>query len=87
MISTMAKHKPNNGHKNRSQWNVSLWINNNEGLYNLAKEEIKRGAIYRLNRAEIASNILDMLRQAGIEKTPDGYRYTVTSIRAAIVGM
>lgn len=27
-----------NGHKNYETWNVSLWINNDQGLYNLAKE-------------------------------------------------
>lgn len=27
-----------NGHKNYETWNVTLWIGNDEGLYNLAKE-------------------------------------------------
>lgn len=30
----MAKY---NGHKNWNHWNVSLWINNDEELYNTAK--------------------------------------------------
>ena len=27
-----------NGHKNYQTWNVTLWINNDEGLYNLARQ-------------------------------------------------
>lgn len=27
-----------NGHKNYQTWNVVLWINNDEGLYNLARQ-------------------------------------------------
>ena len=29
--------KTYNGHKNWNHWNVSLWINNDEGLYNFAR--------------------------------------------------
>jgi hypothetical protein len=76
-----------NGHKNRAHWNVSLWIGNDERLYNMAREQIHMGKHRGLTRAEIASNILDQFSQAGIASTPDGYRYNVTNIRAAIVGM
>ena len=31
-----------NGHKNYNRWNVSLWIANDEGLYNLARDCIRR---------------------------------------------
>jgi hypothetical protein len=83
----MSKSKGYNGHKNRAHWNVSLWIGNDEGLYNMARNEIKVGKNLGLTRAEIAANILDALSGAGIASTPDGYRYNVTNIRAAIVGM
>jgi hypothetical protein len=31
-----------NGHKNWNHWNVSLWINNDEGLYNEARLWVRR---------------------------------------------
>ena len=34
--------KPYNGYKNWTHWNVSLWINNDEGLY-LHAQELLRG--------------------------------------------
>lgn len=72
-----------NGHKNYNHWNVSLWIGNDEGLYNLARECIRRAD----NRNEAARMMLDQLHDAGITKTPDGAEYTVTTIRAAMVGL
>jgi len=72
----MAKY---NGHKSRAAWNVSLWINNDEGLYNVAK-----GAIRMMRDRDSAARYL--LRELP-DKTPDGYRYSVSSIRAALVGM
>ncbi len=66
---------------------IGLWFHNDEELYNLAKREIRRGNAYRLTRREVAANILDQLSQAGISSTPDGDRYTVTSIRNALVGL
>jgi hypothetical protein len=33
--------KPYNGHRSWNAWNVSLWLNNDEGLYNLMVEAIR----------------------------------------------
>ena len=66
-----------NGHKNWNHWNVSLWINNDEGLYRLAKECIRSTS----NRDEAAKQFLESLDGS---KTPDGAPYSVTTIKAAM---
>lgn len=71
------------GHKNWNHWNVSLWINNDEGLYNMARERV----LHCRNRLDAAKAFLDILESERIYKTPDGAPYTVSSIRAAMVGM
>lgn len=79
----MAKSKMYNGHKNKTHWNVSLWINNDESLYRLAKEFIAANA----NRNDAARDMMLFLEQTGQDKTPDGFKYSTTAIRAAMVGM
>lgn len=74
-----------NGHKNYNHWNVSLWINNDEGLYHMAKNFIERYP--RVGRAKQATLMLERLHDEGIKRTPDGAPYSVSSIRAAMVGM
>ena len=79
----MAKSKMFLGHKNKNHWNVSLWINNDESLYRLAKEFIDANP----NRNDAARHMMLFLEQAGQDKTPDGFKYSKTAIRAAMVGM
>lgn len=69
-----------NGHKNWNHWNVSLWINNEESLYRLAKECINETD----NRTEAARLFI---RDVGVSKTPDGAPFSVSAVRAAMVGM
>jgi hypothetical protein len=71
-----------NGYKNWNHWNVSLWINNDEGLYRVARNLARRG-----NRDFAAKAMLIWLHGTGNYKTPDGAPYSVSSIRAAMVGM
>lgn len=72
-----------NGRKNYNYWNVSLWIGNDEGLYGLARDCIR----YHRTREEAARAMLERLADMGITATPDGAPYTVTAIRAAMVGL
>ena len=72
-----------NGHKNYAYWNVSLWINNDEGLYNMAREAVRRNK----TKDRAAREIVDSLKDCGIEKTPDGARYSRSTVRAALVEM
>lgn len=72
-----------NGHKNKTHWNVSLWINNDEGLYRLALDFINDNT----NRNDAARHMMLFLDQTGQNKTPDGFKYSKTAIRAAMVGM
>ena len=65
-----------NGHKNWSQWNQSLWVNNDEGLYRRAAELCRR---YNKDRAA------RILRSELPERTPDGARWSVTGIRNAMI--
>ena len=68
-----------NGHKNWNHWNVSLWINNDEALYRLAKDCISRAG----NKDKGAVLFMGYCPNA----TPDGANYSVSSVRAAMVGM
>lgn len=72
-----------NGYRNWNHWNVALWINNDETLYRMAQQFIRRA----LTRSDAAYQMAQELKELGIEKTPDGAPYSMTSIRAAMVGM
>ena len=76
--------KTYNGYKNWTHWNVSLWINNDEGLYLHARELIRGD---KLPRKAAAKRMLQNLHDMGITHTPDGARYSAASIYSAMEGM
>ena len=69
-----------NGHKNWNHWNVSLWLNNDEGLYRMALEYTRRART--LDAA--ARRLMGVLEG---EKTPDGAPFSYSSVRAALRGI
>ena len=74
--------KTYNGHPSYDAWNVSLWINNDEGLYNLARD-CKR----RLGAVEGARAFVADLQEIGQPCTGDGVRWTVTNVMRAMRGL
>lgn len=75
----MAKAKEYNGYPSWNQWNVSLWINNDESLYGWACDLTRQ---YGARKAAAR-----MARELEGIRTPDGARYNVTSILGAIRGI
>lgn len=57
-----------NGWKNYETWNVALWIQNDEGMYQVAKR-------YKRIRNNPYITLAMNLSMDGINKTPDGVQY------------
>jgi len=70
-----------NGHKNWNHWNVSLWIYNDETLYNCARNYVRSRT---RTRDQAARDMLADLHRHGITHTPDGAPYSRSAIRAAM---
>lgn len=84
--------KPFNGHASWNAWNVSLWIGNDEGLYRLALDCLKRATTDRYGKVRSAEKKVSVaarlfISELGAEKTPDGARYSGRSVRAALAGL
>lgn len=57
-----------NGWKNHATWNVALWIQNDEGLYNFAKE------------CGTYANFVEQMREVGYTETPDKVAYNDSAL-------
>lgn len=68
------KNNTYNGWKNRSTWNVTLWIANDYGLYTSAVEFMKT---YKGKRPYV--NFIDCMYLRH-EKTPDGIKWISTKL-------
>ena len=72
-----------NGHKNYNHWNVSLWINNDAGLYAMAVRLVR----VSINKDRAAKLMIEQIIDNVGTHTPDGAPYSVTTIRAALRGI
>ena len=77
--NTMIKSKEYNGFKNYNHRNVNLYIANEYVLYKTALDAIR-------NNRTLDGAAREMLR-ALPEKTPDGVRYTFSSVRVALANL
>ena len=57
-----------NGWSSYETWNVTLWINNDYGLYTMAQEVVKDGGTY--------GDFCYLMKDLGSYKTPDGVSWT-----------
>ena len=69
-----------NGHKNYNHWSVSLWLNNDEGLYDIMVHAVNHSPC----RDVAVQRVFDQLDGC---KTPDGVAYSKSAIRGAMVGL
>ncbi len=75
--------KPYNGHHCWNCWNVSLWIQNDEGLYRHALDCARKP---RPNGRPVTASVaaLRFVANNAGERTPDGARYTMKAVRAVM---
>jgi len=71
-----------NGWKDWETWNVALWINNDENLYNMAQENVRL-----FSYPVAAGQMLEELHENGVFQTPDKATYTRARILDAIRDM
>lgn len=68
-----------NGYSSWNAWNVSLWINNDYDLYQIAQALVEEKGHFK------AAHLL--AKRIGGTKTPDGAVYNLTGIKQAIADM
>jgi hypothetical protein len=66
------------GHRNWNHWNVALWIANDEPLYRRA---------VALKRVHGSKGAAIRLMTELPEQTPDGARYSLSALTAAVRGL
>jgi hypothetical protein len=81
--------KTHNGHRSWNAWNVSLWINNKEAVYNNAYETVQRlkRTMVKSSKGKILHTSARLIMSDLPAKTPDGAIYNIMSIKGAIEDM
>ena len=72
-----------NGYASWNAWNVALWIRNDEALYRLALLCLRQH--HRAGGRHAAA--LTFLQLAGTDATPDGVRWSPSTVYAAMEGL
>lgn len=70
--------KPYQGHESYAAWNVAVYLFNEYPLYQLVMEAIAGRTL-----AEASTWLMARLP----ERTPDGVRYSLNTVRLALVGV
>lgn len=65
-----------NGHESWTAWNVSLWVNNDEGLYRMARHYSRF--------SDGPARMMNELSSMGMDKTPDGAKFSKHSLKLAM---
>jgi hypothetical protein len=79
-----TRNAPYQGHKNWTHWNVALWISNDEPTYNEAVRLTRKIAYCKHGSFDCAARLF---KQQLSDRTPDGARYSISAIRAALIGL
>ena len=66
-----------NGHNSWDHWNVSLWLNNDEYLYNIIQNQAELAAYLKITHEQALADALLALP----DTTPDGARITPETVR------
>jgi hypothetical protein len=77
--------KDYNGHASWDHWNVSLWIYNEEALYRIAGDCVKRAPSTHHAAEHLLAELQEIYGRDDVE-TPDGAPYTLETLEAALEG-
>ena len=66
-----------NGYANWEEWNVALWLNNEESLYNTLCHYAELAAYMNISHSDALKGLLAALP----DQTPDGAEYTAESVK------